>query len=1101
MSIFGSPVFQHGTGTGGVTTDTPAFTTAAGDLIVVAVGCSDDGTHGSGAITSVTDTAGNVYTALTSEGANLGARMQLWHCLFARPNASNVIRAHFAVSQTFSSIAAWDVPITAGANAEFDVQAVGNDGGSNSVTAFATASFSTTGIDEIVFAAIVNDFETVTYSAGSGYTLDDGHYPVAAPVSGAEHRIFSSTQAGITATITGGSNADGALTAAALKPAGSPKIVQQAQDTNDLSPFSVAFPSANTAGNSILVAIAAENDTVNAVVTDTKGNSYSKVVESDTSGLGTSAAIYRADNILAGANTVNVTSHIGSVIILETTPLGTVDQIGTANDASGTTHAGPTVTTGQSNELCIAMCSAATGNSSFPGSAKWSGFGNPQGMLQHQSQDSAGSITGNFTTNATVATASAIATFPAPSGATTVNNVHNVDAYVQATQDKTHNIDAFIQAGSTVDQMHNVDADILVPAQVSEVHNVDAYVQIVQISHSIDADIIVVALVSFVRFFGSIIFPINPTNGFVRLAGTVLEPQLSFVNLAATIEGKSLSFINLAGTVQVALRNYVKLAGNISSDKTPTHHVDADISTQSLSFVQMVGTIVGAVSPGPCTKFPDASYVKLAGWIVIPGDSVQMPNSGFSRADDFLSSQVALQAYKPMSIISLAGYNLIITAFTAGVFSWQTRARTWLTRQDEIPNGILLTTTTSVHTLPNGAIVTTVTQVKLVQDVQVTIVTIKNSATPQRTSVIVTEKNQSGQTVTRETDTTNVNGVISTQTKKTVYTQPPDVDNIQPITVRTLDGVTHYQFFDQVNTEWAGGDQEGVTQTQTQETITPGSLNGKTQDQFGNPILTRISDTIVNDPTGKLTHTHTEETGIRGVGTTTTDTQDSFNGIIETTIATTTFPDGSQEVKKRVKNSLTGDTTETSTEQVTDEFGQITTTVTHTEIKTFADPVTGALRQVTTKTVNVTKSGVNTVDSTVVTTDNFEDVIINDKIRVIAIQEFTITCVIDEFTMFALWEINESHQKQYALQELFGQQLGNANLSYALRQRLIGQFNAANCVPCVNLQANGRTWCVVFAPSASAFRPKLILGTEPHVYELQLIVQARSNLIDGTIGF
>jgi hypothetical protein len=41
----------------------------------------------------------------------------------------------------------------------------------------------------------------------------------------------------------------------------------------------------------------------------------------------------------------------------------------------------------------------------------------------------------------------------------------------------------------------------------------------------------------------------------------------------------------------------------------------------------------------------------------------------------------------------------------------------------------------------------------------------------------------------------------------------------------------------------------------------------------------------------------------------------------------------------------------------------------------------------------------------------------------------------------------------------------------------------------------------VFAPSASAFRPKLIPGTEPHVYELQLILQERSDLINGTVGF
>jgi hypothetical protein len=215
MSIFGTPVFKVGTASGGSSTATPAFTTAAGDLIVVAVGWSADG--GASTVTSVTDTAGNTYSPVTaSPQANLGAREQFWYCLAASANAANVITAHFSQSQTFTTIAAWDVPISGG-TAAFDVQAGGNDGGHNNITSFATGSFTTTGTDEIVFAAMVNDFGTVTYSAGSGYTLDSGSYTSAEPVSGAEHRTFSSTQTGITATMTGGSPADGAITAAAFK--------------------------------------------------------------------------------------------------------------------------------------------------------------------------------------------------------------------------------------------------------------------------------------------------------------------------------------------------------------------------------------------------------------------------------------------------------------------------------------------------------------------------------------------------------------------------------------------------------------------------------------------------------------------------------------------------------------------------------------------------------------------------------------------------------------------------------------------------------------------------------------------------------------------
>lgn len=619
--------------------------------------------------------------------------------------------------------------------------------------------------------------------------------------------------------------------------------------------------------------------------------------------------------------------------------------------------------------------------------------------------------------------------------------------------------------------------------------------------HNADAYIFIHIQLQFAKLAGRIQFQI-PTNGYVKLIGTVLAPQLSFVRLLGTIIGNSPNLVNLAGRIQEFSRAYVKLAGKVSSDKTPTHQADAWISNpNNLSFVQMVGTIVGKNVRGPCMSFPDASFVRLAGWIVIPGDSQQLPNSGFSAADDFLSSQLALAAYKPISIINLAGFNLIITAFTTGVLSWQTRTRSWLNLQDAAPNGILLTTVTNTHTLPNGATVTTTTQTFLIQDITKVVTTIQNSATPERTSVIITEKSQNGNTVVQEQDTVTINGIKNTVTKRNVLTSPPTTDNVQPITVRTLDGVTHYQFFAINNPEWSGGDQEGLTQTAQQVQVVPGTLNGKTVDAFGNPILSRITNTVENDPSGKVITTNLTETGISDAGTTVTNTSDTFNGIQETEIVTTTYPDGSQTVKKSVKNNITGDTVVSSTETVTDEYGQITTTVTLDETKTFPDPVTGILRTTETKTVNVTKSGVTTTDTQVTTTTNFEDSIINQKVKVIFIQELTLTCVIDETSMFALWEINESHQRLYALQELFTQQLGNGNLSYLLRQNLISQFNAANCVPSVPMQVFGKIYNVVFAPSASSFRAKEIPGTEPHVYELQMILQERSDLVNGTIGF
>jgi len=622
------------------------------------------------------------------------------------------------------------------------------------------------------------------------------------------------------------------------------------------------------------------------------------------------------------------------------------------------------------------------------------------------------------------------------------------------------------------------------------------------ILHSVDA---LIASISYVNLAGGIIVVINPTQGYVRLTGTVLQPSLNFVQILSTIQTKSVSpqnTVNFAGTLQTASRNYVRLVGTILNDKLPTHSVDAAVATQNRGYVQLTATTVAPLARGICGSFPDASFVNLAAWIVIAGDSIQMPNSGFTASDDFLSSQLALQAYKPVSIISLAGYNLIVTAFTPLVVSWQTRTRGWLTRLDEAPGGILIKTTADTHTLPNGAVITTTTQIYQIQDITKTVVTIANSATPSRVSTIVTEQTKSGQTVTTETDTSTINGTINKLTKKSLFTEPPTKDNIQPITVRTLDGITHYQFFDQVNPEWAGGDAEGLTTTSSQQQIIPGTLNGSSVDPYGNPILTRITNTTETDPLGKVIETRLEETGIRDVGTTTTNETDSFNGIIEKTHKVITYPDGSQTIQDITKNKSTGEIVEVSNETVTDEYGQVTTTVTNTDIKTFVDPSSGVLRTVTTKTVTVTKGGVTTTDTKVDTTDDYEDSLINDKVKVIFIQEFTITSVMDEMTMLALAEINMDNQRSFALLELFSQQLGNASLTYALRQRLINQYNTADdCVNTSVLQANGRIYQVVFAPSASAFRPKLILGTEPHVYECQFIIQVRSDLVMGTVGF
>jgi hypothetical protein len=767
-------------------------------------------------------------------------------------------------------------------------------------------------------------------------------------------------------------------------------------------------------------------------------------------------------------STCNPESTVGTPDEDSTLSIGAYD--GTNQGAQASRNQAEVSTTNQVNSIVLDGC-----------------YTNPKSDGTQQGEFAASSLTGGITGAMSVPDPQAnmvgfVAFGDAPPPPVSVS--HGVDMYV-LDGNRSHGVDIFVDAPT--DRHHNVDLYVLAPGVITDQsHGVDLFVE----QRTVEA----------VNLSGFFIFSIRPT-AYVKLAASFATPALSFVQLAADFRTHSEGFVELAGRFQKRGSAFTKLAGSFQR-AGQSHNVDLVVSTPNVSFVSLAASFVQPLRAQFCGGFPDASYVRLAAWFVTPGGSTQMPGTpGFTAADDFLSAQVALAAYKPISIISLAGFSLIVTAFTSGVISWQTRARSWLTRLDEAPGGVLLTTTVNTHTLPNGDVITTTTTVKQVQDATITTVVITDSGTPERVSTIVTETTKSGQTTTQESETNTINGVINTQTKKTVSSQPPETENIQPIQVRTLDGNIHYQFFDQDNPAWAGGEQEGVTNSAKQVSVGPGTLNGQTTDQFGNPILERVTVETVTTPDGKVINTNTTEVGINDVGTTVTATESSFTGIQTTTTKKVTHPDGSQDVTVTVVNDITGDSTETSTEVTTDEFGQVTTTVTQTETKTFPDPVTNVIRQTITKTVTVTKSGVSTTDVTVETSNDFDDAIIGDKFKTIFIQELTISCVIDEQTMYGLSEYNISHQKQFALQDLFTQLLGNAKLSYALRQSFIQQFNDANCVKPLTLQANGKVFNVVFAPSASAFRAKYIPGTEPHVYELQLILQERSDLINGATGF
>lgn len=209
MSIFGTPATGSGgfAGSSNTVVNASAVNTASEDMIV----CLFIGSNG-GAITSVTDTAGNTYTVSASLDGGSAGFVYYAYVLSAIANATNVVRVQFTSSQTtFASSFVWDFPISGG-TPSFDTSAFGH-GTSTTPT---TGNFNTAGSDEVVVVLAGNDVSGFTYTQGTGYTLDSAGFN--SGVAGAEHKVFNATQSGINAFFTT-SNGDWTIGAVAFQKA------------------------------------------------------------------------------------------------------------------------------------------------------------------------------------------------------------------------------------------------------------------------------------------------------------------------------------------------------------------------------------------------------------------------------------------------------------------------------------------------------------------------------------------------------------------------------------------------------------------------------------------------------------------------------------------------------------------------------------------------------------------------------------------------------------------------------------------------------------------------------------------------------------------
>jgi hypothetical protein len=165
----------------------PSYNQAAGNCIVVAGGTY---TGAGNDFSTPTDTAGNTYALALGPITVGNANVRFYYAKNCLGNASNVITAHYNVSNQFCSIFAWDV---AGVDLSNPIDVTASASGtSNSPSVTISTLYANEAV--IAFNEIGSGYSTA--SAGTGFTLD-GNDGSGGNEGAGEHEVFTSVQMGI----------------------------------------------------------------------------------------------------------------------------------------------------------------------------------------------------------------------------------------------------------------------------------------------------------------------------------------------------------------------------------------------------------------------------------------------------------------------------------------------------------------------------------------------------------------------------------------------------------------------------------------------------------------------------------------------------------------------------------------------------------------------------------------------------------------------------------------------------------------------------------------------------------------------------------------
>ncbi len=318
-------------------------------------------------ITSLNPTAGAVGTSVTIAGANFGSTQ----------GSSTVAFNGTAATPTSWSTASIVVPVPTGATTGNVVVTVGG-AASNGVAFTVTSAPIITSVTPS--SGLVGTSVTIAganFGSSQGSTTVTFNGTAATPTSWSATSIVAPVPSGATTgnvIVTVGGVASNGV-AFTVTVATNIKLAQTASlDAGTTTTASLAFTSSNTAGNWIGVAIRAGNSSSQVfTVTDSNGNSYQQGAQLGLTANSLTVAIYYAENIKGGVNTVTVSDTVSGplrIAILEYSGIAISSSLDATAMGQGTSTApnSGNLTTAASGDLLLAAIATINSGSFTAGS-------------------------------------------------------------------------------------------------------------------------------------------------------------------------------------------------------------------------------------------------------------------------------------------------------------------------------------------------------------------------------------------------------------------------------------------------------------------------------------------------------------------------------------------------------------------------------------------------------------------------------------------------------------------------------------------------------------------------------------------------------------